>query len=88
MDRNRPGGLARVYPGDPCDDRRSRGGRGGLRRQRRHGGEGLRRLHGLRSSHPIEVPVKKADEINQMYLSQKELLTKVSMLFHTRKDRV
>jgi aminopeptidase 2 len=25
------------------------------------------RLDGLRSSHPIEVPVKKADEINQMY---------------------
>jgi len=24
-------------------------------------------LDGLRSSHPIEVPVKKADEINQMY---------------------
>ena len=25
------------------------------------------RLDGLRSSHPIEVPVKKADEINQMF---------------------
>ena len=25
------------------------------------------RLDGLRSSHPIEVPVKKADEIGQMF---------------------
>jgi len=30
------------------------------------------RLDGLRSSHPIEVPVKKADEINQMFPPPKQ----------------
>lgn len=47
-------------------------------------------LDSLRSSHPIEVPVKRADEINQVTLGEKAtcyiLLTTLdrsSMPFHT-----